>query len=115
ISPPQGTHFYRVDLVLNKKEEVVDTFDWLVFKDDLSIPIFEDSYLEYDLRAEETAPGLAVGIFCRLHIPLRKVFSRQLFDHVTFEKGERDERGIAGKLSTDLNYYIDKSWYHRMR
>jgi hypothetical protein len=113
ISPTQGNYFYKVTLILNKKGEVVDTFDWLVFKDEVNIPIFEDSYLEYDLRGEKMAPELAVGIFCRLHVPLRKVFSRQLFDHVTFDKGERDERGLVGKLSTDLNYYIDKRWYHR--
>jgi len=113
ISPTQGNYFYKVILILNKKGEAVDTFDWLVFKDDVNIPIFEDSYLEYDLRGEKMAPELAVGIFCRLHVPLRKVFSRQLFDHVTFDKGERDESGGVGKLSTDLNYYIDKRWYHR--
>ena len=113
IAPPKGNHFYKVDLILNKKERVVDTFDWLVSKDDLSIPIFEDSYLEYYLRAEKTVPELTVGIFCRLHTPLRNVFSRKLFDHVTFEKGEKDEKGVVGKLSAELNHHIEKTWYHR--
>ena len=113
ISPPEGNVFYRVDLKLNKKQIELDTFDWLVFKDDLNIPIFEDSYLEYDLRVEETAPELAVGIFCRLHANLRNVFSRKLFEHVTFERGEKDEKGVAGRVSHELNPYIERSWYHR--
>ena len=113
ISPPEENHFYRVDLILNKKQREVDTFDWLVFKDDLSIPIFEDSYLEYDLRAEKTFPGLAVGIFCRLHTSLRNVFSRKLFDHVIFETGEKDEKGVVGRLSNELNPHIERNWYHR--
>jgi hypothetical protein len=112
-SPPEGNLFYRVDLLLDKEERIVDTFDWLVFKDDLNIPIFEDSYLEYDIRAEKTTPELAVGILCRLHTSLNRIFSSNLFEHVSFEEGEKDEKGVVGRLSTELNPHIERSWYHR--
>jgi hypothetical protein len=113
IPPTEGSYSNRVDLKLSKKMRDVDTFDWLVFKDGLDIPVFEDSFLEYDIRAETTIPELGVGIFCRLDTPLSNIFSRRLFDHVTFEKGERDEMGVEGKLSTELNLHIEKKWYHR--
>jgi hypothetical protein len=113
ISPIRGKCSYKATLMLNKQDATVDTFDWLVFKAKSNIPIHEDSYLEYDVRGEVMAPELAAGIFCRLHVPLRKVFYRQLFDHVTFDKKERDENGVTARLSTELNYFIDKTWYHR--